>query len=138
MVSRVNGLKWKLNPKPVLGYTDTETVKLDFDDTSFKEVKYWASRTMKRFKLEGFVILKSSKNSYHVLFNREVSWPENVRIVAWVSLLSHNMMLQKWFVMQCIKKGSTLRVSPKRNKPSPRIVYRYGKQDGEIKNFLKY
>ena len=31
---------------------------------------------------------------------------------------------------------STLRVSRKGDKPSPRIVYRYGKQDGEIRNFL--
>jgi len=38
--------------------------------------------------------------------------------------------------MQCIKGGSTLRISPKKDKPSPRIVYRYGKQDGEIHLFL--
>ena len=30
--------------------------------------------------------------------------------------------------MQCIKESSTLRVSPKKEKPSPRIVYRYGKE----------
>jgi len=40
--------------------------------------------------------------------------------------------------MQCIKKGSTLRVSPKRQKPTPRIVYRYGKEDSQIKEFLAY
>jgi len=45
--------------------------------------------------------------------------------------------------MQCIKeKGSTLRVSPKSGnpnpKPSPRVVYRYGKQDGQIREFLNY
>ena len=38
--------------------------------------------------------------------------------------------------MQCIKGGSTLRISPKKDKPSPRIVYRYGKHDGEIHLFL--
>jgi len=128
--------KWNLNS--ILGCTDDETVMLDFDNTPFKTVRYWALRTMRWHKLEGFIILKSSKDNYHVVFNRSVLWTENMRIVAWVSLLSHNSMLQKWFVMQCIKEGSTLRVSPKRNKPSPRIVYRYGKQDREIRSFLAY
>jgi len=91
---------------------------------------------MKWFKLEGFIILKSSENNYHVVFNRTVTWTENMHIVVWVSLESHNLMTKKWFIMQCIKEGSTLRVSPKRDKPSPRILYRYGKQDKEIRNFL--
>jgi len=43
---------------------------------------------------------------------------------------------QDYVFMQCIKGGSTLRISPKKAKPSPRIVYRYGKQDGEIRLFL--
>ena len=74
--------------KPILGYTDTETVKLDFDDTTFRTVRYWALRTMRWFKLNGFLILKSSVNCYHVVFDRTVSWSENLRIVAWVALLS--------------------------------------------------
>lgn len=137
---KVNGLRKKpLNTfNFVLGFTDTETAKLDFDDTSFKTVRYWAFRTMKWFKLEGFIMLKSSKNCYHVVFNRKVSWSENMRIVAWVSLLSHKPKLERWFTMQCIKEASTLRVSGKRDKPSPRVVFRYGKQDKEIKEFLCY
>lgn len=136
MVLKVNGLSVLSNHKCVLGFTDIETVMLDFDKTPFKDVKYWAMRTMKWFKLEGFIILRSSKNNYHVVFNRKVSWSENMKIVAWISLLSHNPMLEKWFVMQCIKEGSTLRISPKMNKPAPRIVYRYGKQEKQIREFL--
>jgi len=124
------------NPKFIFGYTDTETVMLDFDNAFFKDVKYWARRAMKWFKLEGLTILRSSENHYHVLFNRKVSWSENMRIVAWVSLLSNNPMLQKYHLMQCIKEGSTLRVGPKGDKPSPRVVYHEGKQDKQIKEFL--
>ena len=61
-----------------------------------------------------------------------------MKIMAWVSLLSHKNRLVKWFIMQSIKQGSTLRVSPKREKPSPRIIYRYGKEDQEITEFLEY
>ena len=139
---KVNGLKRKSNTENslpfILGFTDRNTVKLDFDNTPFKTVKYWAMRTMKRFKLKGFIILKSSKNSYHVVFDKRVSWEKNVKIMAWISLVSQNKNLQKWFVMQCIKQGSTLRISAKKEKPEPRIVYRYGSQNGQIAEFLAY
>jgi hypothetical protein len=137
MAGLVRGLTARSTPKPVIGYSDTETVKLDFDDTPFKVVKYWAQTAMRRFQLGGFLMLKSSSDHYHVVFNRSVTWAENLCIVAWVALLSHCESLQRWLVMQCIKMSSTLRVSSKRGKPSPRIVYRYGKQHGEIARFLR-
>jgi len=125
-----------------MGYSDIETVKLDFDRMPFRVVKHWALRTMKWFKLKGFIILKTSQSCYHIIFDRKVSWDLNVKIMAWVSLLSHNKFLMKWFVMQCIKGCSTLRVSPKFSKqgvkPSPRIVFRYGRQDKQIQIFLQY
>ena len=83
------------------------------------------------------LILKSSKDCYHVVCNRAVSWAKNLKIVAWVALLSQNRGLIKWLLMQCIKQSSTLRISPKREKPSPRIVFRQGKQDQQIENFLR-
>ena len=89
-------------------------------------------------KLEGFIILKSSKDCYLVVFNRPVSWSENMRIVTWVCLLSHRMKTERWFLMQCIKQASTLRVSVKNEKRSPRILFHHGKEDKEIKGFLKY
>lgn len=103
----------------------------------FNEVKCWALGTVKWFKLGGFLILKSSKNCYHVVFNRKISWRKNVHIVAWVCLESQNQGLLKWFVMQCIKESSTLRVSRKNDKPSPRIVYHEGKKDRQIRIFLE-
>jgi hypothetical protein len=59
-------------------------------------------------------------------------------IVAWVTLLSHNQGLLKWFLMQCIKQGSTLKVSPKGDKPPPRVVFRYGRQEKQIRSFLSF
>jgi len=138
MVLRVNGLNEKWNLKSVLGITDMETVKLDFDMTPFRTVRYWAFRTMKWFKLKGFIILKSSKNNYHVIFDKKVSWKENMHIVAWVCLLSQHKALTKWFLMQCIKEGSTLRVSAKKEKPQPRLVYRFGSENNQIAEFLAY
>jgi hypothetical protein len=130
------GLTSKSIVKPILGFSDAETVKLDFDNTPFEKVKYWARRAMRRYGLEGFIILKSSKNSYHVVFNRKVSWSENMRSVAWVSLESHIGGLTRYLQMQCIKQSSTLRVSGKQEKRPPRVVYREGKQDKQIMNYL--
>jgi len=124
------------SPNIILGYTDKETVKLDFDNATFKTVKYWATRACNWFDLEGFLILKSSKNNYHVIFNRSVSWYENLHIVAWVALESRNKGLHDWLVMQCIKEASTLRISSKNNKSAPRIVYRYGLDNKEIWYYL--
>lgn len=53
--------------------------------------------------------------------------------MAWVAIESQILKLKDYVLMQCIKEDSTFKVSPKGNKPSPRIVYRYGKQDGEIR-----
>jgi len=139
---KANGLNTKSDTNNlycVLGFTDEETVKVDFDDTPFKTVKYWALRMMKFFRLEGFVVLRSSENNYHVVFDRKVSWKRNSKIMAWVCLFNlKNVKLTKWFLLQCIKGGSTLRVSHKRKKPCPRVVFRYGQQGQQIKVFEDY
>jgi hypothetical protein len=136
-VRRVTGLTSKWNLNTVLGITDKVTVKLDFDDIPFKTVKYWAERTCSWFKLDGFIILKSSEDHYHVVFDRRVAWKTNVHIMSWVAMLSKSEKLKDYVLMQGIKESSTLRVGPKGEKPSPRIVFYYGKQDGEVRYFLK-
>lgn len=123
---------------PILGHSDKSTVKLDFDDSPFKTVRYWALRALKWFKLRGFIILRSSKNHYHVVFDRSVTWERNLHIVAWVALESGNQKLQRSLTMQCIKESSTLRVSQKKEKASPRIALCYGHKNQEIRRFLEY
>jgi hypothetical protein len=128
-VLRGVGLKKKSSRKPVLGYSDRTTVKLDFDGELSRKVKCWAERALKHFRLGGYVVLKSSRDHYHVLFNKTVSWEENTKIMAWVAVLSGNAGLRKWVLMQLIKGSSALRVSCKGDKASPRIVFREGRQD---------
>lgn len=129
--------------KPTLGYSDISTVKLDFDNKTYRTTKYWAQRINRFFKLNGFLILKSSTNHYHIVFNRTVSWALNVHIMNWASLQVEgkklgNLPLTNYANMQGIKESSCLRCGRKGEKPFPRIVLRFVKQDREIKNFLKY
>jgi hypothetical protein len=141
----------------VWGDWDKETVRLDFDFMPLGEVKLWAFRVCFWFRLDGFIILRSSmkdyvvkkkskvvyrylKGSYLVVFDRPVRWATNVKIMNWVALESGNSDLQRYVRMQCIKETSTVRISRKkgkRDKPIPRIVFRFGKQDRQIEKFLE-
>lgn len=127
-----------LKADPILGFTDRMTVKLDLDNMNFKSARYWADLVMEKFRQKGYIMLKSSKECYHVVFDRYVSWDENLSIIGWVAILSKSLKLKDYLAMQCIKMSSTLRVAPKGDKPSPRVVFRYGSQDHAIKDFLDY
>jgi len=132
-----SGSGMKSNHNFILGISSDERVVLDFDDTDFKTVDYWANRALNWHNLGGYLILKSSAGHYHVVFNRSVDWSENMRVVAGVAYLSCNEGLQRWHRMQCIKMKSTLRIGPKNEKKSPRIVKRVGEQDEQIKEFIE-
>ena len=54
----------------------------------------------------------------------------------WVAVESQNPKLKDYVLMQGIKESSTLRVSDKGDKPSPRLVFRSGKQDKQIRNYM--
>jgi hypothetical protein len=92
-------------------------------------------------KKKGKVIYEYKLGSYLVVFDRPVRWKTNVKIMNWVGLLSGNPNLQRYVRMQCIKGSSTARCSKKRgnrkDKPIPRIVFRYGEQYRQIAKFLE-
>lgn len=61
----MRGQKSKVEASSVVwGDWNTETVRLDFDDTPLDEVKLWAFRALKWFKLDNFIILQSSVKNY--------------------------------------------------------------------------
>jgi hypothetical protein len=122
----------------ILAFTDRYTVKLDLDETSYKTALHYAERVNRWFRLEGYLILRSSKGNYHAVFNKPVTWEKNVRVMAWACFISKfKPSLSRWFVMQCIKRSSTLRFGKKREKPHPKIVYRHGREDMRIAVYLK-
>jgi hypothetical protein len=125
----------------IVGLSDNRTVMCDLDNVSFMKAKSSAFLTLKRFRLEGFIILKSSPKHYHVVFDKPKRWSDVLKIISWVGIMANNMNVWKWVCMQAIKKYCTLRVSPKLVnpegfKPSPRIVYRFGSQNRQIQDFL--
>ena len=129
-----------------------DTVRLDFDNTSLETVKYWAYRAMTYFHLDGFLILESSRRdktlrgkcarftlkrrSHHVIFDRKVKWDLNVKVMASVSLWSHVEGLKDYVIMQAVKGTSTVRLLGK-GKGSPKPVFSYGSQKGQIRVYLE-
>jgi len=144
----------KADKSVIIGDWSKDTVRLDFDDTSLNKVKYWAFIALKWFHLDGFVILRSSikthnvyfkgkivqkysEGSYLIIFNRKVKWDLNFRIMSWVAIQSHIQSLKDYVLMQGIKGSSTTRCGCKGEKPSPKIVFKYGEQNGQIAKFLE-
>jgi len=141
----------------IIGNWSRNTVQVDFDKMSLDKVKYYAFRVNNWFKLNGFIIFESSRKehiakekgkkgkvsyryfekNYLVAFDKKVSWAKNVHIMNWIALESGSVDLKNWVLMQCIKESSTLRFSPKIDKPSPKIVYRFGSQNNQIKELLE-
>jgi len=58
--------------------------------------------------------------------------------MGWVAVESGFSKSVDYALMQLIKESSTVRVGAKGKSGSPKIVYREGSQDNEIKNFLDY
>ena len=138
ILSGGTGLRKVSSHKFVVGITDRETVKLDFDRVPLMLVKHWARRACEFFNLEGFIIFQSSYLSYHVVFDRFVSWDENFMIMCWVALESQLQKVKDYVILQGRKGASTLRVWSKGEESPPNIIPhgRYGKQDKAIQEFL--
>ena len=92
---------------------------------------------LKKKGKKGKVSYRYFEKNYLVAFDRPVSWIKNVHIINWIALESGSVDLKQWVLMQCIKESSTLRFSPKIDKPIPKIVYRYGSQNNQIKELLE-
>jgi hypothetical protein len=45
--------------------------------------------------------------------------------------------LIRYALMQVIKESSTLRIGQKGSKPRPKVIYRWGKQKGQVDAFLR-
>lgn len=57
-----------LRASSILGFTDSATIRLDFDDMRIESVKYWALKINGKPKLGGGMILRLSEDAYHMAF----------------------------------------------------------------------
>jgi len=128
----------------VYGFTTDKGLLLDLDNTSLAETRKIANKYMNRFKLEGYLILKSSQNNYHVVFNKYLTWKKAMeylfKIVWYYHYYEHGSKpsLTGWAILQACKKSMTLRISNKKHKPKPRYIEEFGKTDKLIDDYCKF
>jgi len=152
----------RVNPFPnvILGDFGNDILKIDLDSKySLAQAKRLGKMIKKRYKMGGIriyessckthkiwnvetsneekVVFKFKTRSFHLVFNREMkNIAELHSILAWLCLQTKDWDLIMWFLLQCVKQNVTLRTGFKDRKKPPREVYRFGKQDKMIKEFL--
>ncbi|MEM4846910.1 MAG: hypothetical protein QW794_04035 [Thermosphaera sp.] len=125
--------------KAVIGITSTVIPMMDFDNCELEKTIRLARKAMKKFKLEGFAVVMSSKNNYHVVFNKLCKrYPKCIKIMAWLALNVNTIEAYKYLCLQIIKQAATLRLSKKAEKPRPKVIYVEGKYDKGIKIYYEY
>lgn len=126
----------------VLGFTTSRGVLLDLDNVNLASVKRLCVVMLKhkRFRyikskidLEGYLIIRSSPNHYHVVFNKYLTF-KNALIIASTVRIGN---IAPW-LLERIKHGEfTIRISTKNNSNKPEIILQVGKSTSLIKDYLQ-
>lgn len=117
---------------PLIGFVSDKGLMLDLDNISRKGVENLAEAYLKRYKLEGYLLIQSSEKNYHLVFNRYLTWKKILGIVF------KTTKAISWGIWQAKKEELTLRVSPKNGKKQPKIIKTVGKQDKLIADYLYF
>ena len=114
-----------------IGFNTERGLMLDLDNMKYKKASRIAETLLRRYKLEGFLLIRSSHKNYHVVFNRYLSW----RTITKILFSLHECL--RWAVFQMKEGQLTLRISKKNGKDKPKIVCQVGKTDMLIKDYLE-
>lgn len=115
----------------VIGFMTNKGLIMDLDNMTYRKVRYLAKTLCKQHKLEGYVIVLSSPRNYHVIFNRYLQWKTTTKILfsLWEVI--------RWAVFQMREGYLTLRVSRKNGQNKPKIVFKTGKTDKLIAEYME-
>jgi len=101
----------KVVTKYVLGYTTNKGVMVDLDRIELDKVKQIAENFCKTHKLNGYLILETSKGNYAVIFDRKMCWSTVLKILGKIFFYlkeENRYELAKWVMVQLIKKSLTI------------------------------
>lgn len=114
-----------------IGFRSDKGLMLDLDNMTNRKADRIADALMKRYRLEGYLLIKSGERNFHVVFNRYLTWKTIMHIV-----FSQYVCI-RWGIHQARKKYLALRISRKNNKNKPRIIKKVGKLDKLCAEYLK-
>ena len=114
-----------------IGFVTTRGVLLDLDNMTFRKATWIAETLLKEYRLQGYLLVQSSERSYHVVFNRYLSWKKITEVL----FSMHECV--RYAVQQMQNGHLTLRISPKNGRNKPKILMEVGKQDKLVKDYLE-
>jgi hypothetical protein len=113
-----------------IGFCTDKGLMLDLDNMTLTKARRIAEALMKRYRLEGYLLIESSERNYHVVFNRYLRWKTILKIVF------SQVVCIRWGIHQARKGYLTLRISRKNNRNKPKILMEVGKTDKLINEYL--
>jgi len=129
---------------PMLGFTTNKGLLLDLDKVSYSLALQIAENFNKKHHLKGYILNTTSKGNYNIIFNKPLTTTQIHTIAGKVYFYLLSAKGKKtadnfglWFILQCVKKAMTVRISPKLSKPEPRIIKMKGKLDQICKQYLE-
>jgi hypothetical protein len=128
----------KMQRGAVVGFTSDRIVMLDLDGCGDARAVTICQYILRRWNLGGYLLLKSSPDNKHAVFDKPTNWRRVMQIV--FSLVfkyrPNQFRLRGWAIMQAIKGSCTLRIGPKGKKKPPAVIARVGTQHRAIKEYL--
>ncbi len=125
-----------------IGFVTRKGILLDLDNTSQNSVIRLAEKFLEKRKfryiereinLEGYLIVKSSENHYHLIFNVYLPFREALMIASSVRIGN----LQCWILERAKHGEFTIRISTKNGNNKPKLIAEKGKTDKLINDYLK-
>jgi len=114
-----------------IGFHTDRGVVLDLDNMKYRKALKITEDLCKSYRLQGYLLIRSSPKSYHVVFNRYLSWRKITKI------LFSRYETVRYAVFQMMSGHLTLRISKKNGKDKPKIVRQMGKSDKLVKDYLE-
>lgn len=114
-----------------VGFNTNRGLVLDLDNMKYRKALRITEDLCRSYRLQGYVLIRSSSKSYHAVFNRYLSWRKITKI------LFSRYETVRYAVFQMMSGHLTVRISKKNGKDKPRIVRRMGKSDKLVKDYLE-
>ena len=64
-----------------IAFVTVKGVLLDLDNMTYRKAKWIAETLLKKYRLEGYLLIRSSCRSYHAVFNRYLSWKKITEVL---------------------------------------------------------
>ena len=105
-------------------------VMIDLDDISYEKVLKIAERLLEKHNLGGYVVIISSPQHYHLIFNSPANW----KLIIQILFRFRKMSIEAWAKNQAQKGYCALRVNSK-NGYKPKIILEKGQTDKAISEY---